>query len=226
MMARALRRAVPMMARAPRLLPCLLLAATACVHPYEPPRPDQPHAVIKIRRSYDTTAGTHLSEGMNIDENYVFRETVPSRVAASPLTSSVLSHPVPGTFVVTSDFHHVETRLVTESYQESRTVYRMESYDCSSGFGTNKSHRTCMRNSPHTEYVTKYRTVMKPVQVSDGHCGRQLRFAPKANHVYLLQYTYQAPGVCKLSCFEQVAGADGAFQNRACPPAPPIQSDD
>lgn len=51
------------------------------------------------------------------------------------------------------------------------------------------------------------------------------RFFPKADHVYLLQYSYQAPSVCSLSCFEQVRGDGGAFVNKPCPPAPPPEDD-
>lgn len=203
----------------------LLLMAVGCMPPYEPPTADQPHAVIKLRRTYEVTAGTHLTESAEVDEHYVLKDTSSARIAHAPLADSFLAHPVPGTFGVHSNFHHQETRLVRESYQESRTQYRSESYDCSTGFGTNKSYRTCQRSVPHTTYETKYRDVMKSVEVSDGACGRYIRFFPKANHVYLLQYTYQAPRACELSCFEQVRGADGGFQNKPCPAAPPVADD-
>jgi hypothetical protein len=203
----------------------LLLSVAACMPPYEPPTPDQPHAVIKLRRTYETTAGTHLTESADVDEHYVLRDTSSARIAQAPLTGSFLAHPVPGTFGVHSNFHHQEMRLVNESYQESRTEYRMESYDCSSGSGTSRSYRTCTRSAPHTTYVTKYRNVMKWVEVSDGACSRYIRFFPKPDHVYLLQYTYQAPSACDLSCFEQVRGPDGGFENKRCPAAPPVDDD-
>lgn len=185
----------------------LLVALTSsCVPPYEPPTANQPHAVIKFRRTYDQTAGTRLSEMVDIDEHAALRESTHSSVAKAPRTDSILAHPVPGTFVVRSNFSHQEMRTVQESYQESHTTYRMESYSCGSG----TSYRTCTRSAPHTEYRTKYRTVTKSVDVSDGSCSRALRFAPKDHHVYLLQYTYQAPSACQLSCFEQVQAGDGA----------------
>jgi hypothetical protein len=101
----------------------------------------------------------------------------------------------------------------------------MESYSCGGGVGANATYRTCSRSVSQTTYETRYRTVPRVVQVSDGSCGRQLRFFPKANHVYLLQYSYQAPGVCRLSCFEQVQGPGGTFQNLLCPKAPPPVDD-
>ena len=191
--------------------------ATACVPPYEPPNANQPHAVIKLRRTYDQTAGTHLSEAVDIDEHSALRESAHAAIGKAPRTDSLLAHPVPGTFVVRTGFFHHEMRTVQESYQESRTTYRTESYSC----GTGTSYRTCTRSSPHTEYTTKYRWVTKQVEVSDGSCSRAIRFAPKDQHVYLLQYTYQAPSVCSLSCFEQVQGPGGTFKNLECPAAPP-----
>jgi hypothetical protein len=211
------------MSRAAALL--VLLTPLACMPPYEPPTADQPHAVIKLRRSYEKTAGTHLTESADVDEHYVLRDTSSARIAQTPLADSFLAHPVPGTFGVHSNFHHQEMQLVRESYQESHTEYRTESYDCSSGYGTNKSYRSCTRSVPHTRYETKYRTVTKSVEVSDGACGRYIRFFPKANHIYLLQYTYQAPSACELSCFEQVRGPDGGFKNKQCPAAPPAEED-
>ena len=217
----ALQCGVPVIRRAAPLLPLLLLGAIGCVQPYEPPTADQPHAVVKLRRTYDTTAGTLLGESVDVDENYVLRETTYARLARAPLTDSFLAHPIPGTFLVQSNFFHRETHMVSESYQEPHTTYSTESYSCGSGFGANATYRTCTRSVSHTTYTTRYRTVPRVVDVSDGACARQIRFAPKADHVYLLQYTYQAPGVCRLSCFEQLQGPDGTFQNRLCPKAPP-----
>jgi len=195
---------------------------TACVPPYEPPTASQPHAVVKLRRTYDQTAGTHLNESVDIDEHAALREGTHSGVGRAPRTDSILAHPVPGTFVVSSNFFHHETHLVQESYQESHTTYRMESYSC----GTGTSYRTCSRSVPHTEYTTKYRTVPKTVEVSDGSCARAIRFAPQDQHVYLLQYTYQAPSACSLSCYEQVQSPGGGFKNLPCPAAPPQAEDD
>lgn len=199
------------------------LGLVGCIRPYKPPTAEQPHAVVKLRRSYDSVAGVSLREYVNIEEHSALREVSPSRVAATPQTDSLLVHPVPQTVEAGSDFFHTELRSVQESYQDCHTTYRMESYDCSSGFGTNKSYRTCTRSVPDRHCQTRWRTVLKNVEVSDGSCARQLRFAPRNQSVYLLQYTYSAPGVCALSCFEQLANADGSFQNQSCPPAPPAE---
>lgn len=199
----------------------LLLLCASCVPPYKPPTADQPHALLKLRRSYDTTAGAVIQESVQIDEHSALAKSDASVIARAPRTDAILVHPLPSTFVFNSGFSHTESRMVHESYQEAHTTYDHESYDCSSGFGTNKSYRTCSRTVPHTRYETKYRYVNKQVQVSDGQCASALRFYPQNGHVYLLQYTYHAHSVCSLSCFEQVEQEPASFQNLPCPAAPP-----
>lgn len=207
--------------RATTVLAALLLICASCVPPYKPPTAAQPHALLKLRRSYDTTAGTVIQESVQIDQHSALARTDASVIARAPRTDAILVHPLPSTFVFNSGFFHTESRMVHESYQEPYTTYDFESYDCSSGFGSNKSYRTCSRTVPHTRYNTRYRYVHRQVQVSDGQCASALRFSPRDGHVYLLQYTYHAQSVCSLSCFEQVEQQPGSFQNLACPPAPP-----
>lgn len=197
------------------------LALVGCVPPYKPPTADQPHAMIKLRRSYEAVAGASLTEAVDIDEHYALRDTVAASVASSPRIDALLAHPVPQTFEVRSEFFHTESRQVHESYQEPHTYYETESYDCSSGFGTNKSFRTCTRSVSRTRYETKWRWVTKMVHVTDGACSSALRFAPQNQGVYLMQYTYSAPSVCSLACYEQIAAPDGSFRNQGCPAAPP-----
>jgi hypothetical protein len=195
----------------------LVACASACIPSYKPPRTDQPHAVIKLRRSYDQVAGARLRETVEIDGHAALRQGEITGVAATARTDAVLAHPVPGTFEVSSDFYHIEQRLVTESYTVPQYHYRTESYSC--GFG--QFPRTCTRSVTMTTYDTRYRTVLRSVEVSDGSCASALRFWPRDGRAYLLQYTYRSHGVCSLSCFEQWPRADGEFEHRACPPAPP-----
>jgi len=198
-----------------------VLLLGGCIPAYQPPTADQPHALVKLRRSYEQTPGSALSEAVDVDDHYVLRDTVTSRVASAPRTDAMLAHPRPQTFEVRSEFFHRETRQVHESYQEPHTYYDTESYDCSSGFGTSKMYRTCTRSVSRTRYETRWRWVTKVVNVTDGSCGAALRFAPQNQHVYLLQFTYSAPDVCSLACVEQLGTGDGTFQNQPCPAAPP-----
>jgi hypothetical protein len=201
--------------------PVLALALTHCVPRYEPPTADQPHAVLKLRRTYEEVAGSVLSEAVEIEDHVALHAGVAAELARAPRTDALLAHPIPQTFEVLSEFSHHETRQVYESYQEPHTSYETESYDCSSGFGTSKTFRTCTRSVPRTRYETKWRWVTRTIQVSDGACSAALRFAPENRHVYLLQYTYSAPSVCALSCFEQIGAPDGTFRDQSCPAAPP-----
>lgn len=200
-----------------RLAVALLVLPCGCIPRYEPPRLDQPHAVIKLRRTYDQVAGARLEERVDIDEHAALRQGENAGVAATPRTDALLAHPEPSTFQVSSNFFHLEQRLVTESYTVPQYHYRTESYSC--GYG--QFPRTCTRSVSTTTYETRYRTVMRTVPVSDGACTSALRFWPRDGGAYLVQYTYRAPGVCSLSCFEQRPRGEGEFENRACPPAPP-----
>jgi hypothetical protein len=202
----------------------LLLFCASCVPAYKPPTAAEPHALLKLRRSYDTTAGMVVQESVQIDAHSALGKREASVVAQAPRTDAILVHPLPSTVVFNSGFFHNESRLVHESYQVSHTTYDHQSYDCSSGFGTNKSYRTCSRTVPRTHYETKYRSVVRQVQVSDGQCASSIRFSPRDGHVYLLQYTYHAQSVCSLSCFEQVAQEPTGFKNLPCPAAPPEQN--
>jgi hypothetical protein len=206
------------MSRALALLPLL---AVACVPPYKPPTLDQPHAVLKLRRSYDTIAGSTLEEAVDIEEHRALRQSAPSRMAQSARMDALLIHPVPSTVDVNAHFFHIETHLVHESYQVSHTTYDYETYDCSSGFGATRSFRTCSRTVPHTHYETRYRDVWRQVPVTDGVCGSSFRLAPRDGHVYLMQYTYHDQSVCSLSCYEQVPEEGGTFKNLPCVAAPP-----
>jgi len=191
--------------------------ASACVPPYEPPRLDQPHAVIKLRRSYDQVAGARLQERVDIEGHAALRQVEIAGVAATARTDALLAHPVPSTFEVSSNFYHVEQRLVTESYTVPHYHDHTESYSC--GFG--QFPRTCSRPLTLTTYDTRYRTVLRSFEVSDGYCSSALRFWPRDGRAYLLQYTYRSHGVCSLSCFEQLPRGNGEFEHRACPAAPP-----
>lgn len=205
------------MSSAARLAVVFAACGSACVPTYEPPRMDQPHAVIKLRRTYEQVAGALLQESVHIEDHAALRQREVAGVAATPRTDALLAHPVPSTFEVASNFFHVEQRLVTERYTVPLHRYHTESYSC--GFG--QFPRSCSRSVSTTSYDTRYRTVLRSVEVSDGSCARALRFWPRDGRAYLLQYTYSAHGVCSLSCFEQQARGNGQFENRACPAAPP-----
>lgn len=214
------RRAGPALQRDLPVLTAAFVGAvlfTGCVPQYQPPTASEPHAVLKLRRSYEKTPGQSLREQVEIDEHSAYDEVSAARLGSEALTDAVLMHPAPSTVRVATSFFHIETRRVLETYTEQVPQSYMESYDCSSGFGTNRSYRTCTRPGTRYESRTKTRWVTKSVPVDDGSCEQSVGLSATEGKVYLIQYTYRDRGVCSLSCFEQVPSADGTFTNQPCP---------
>ncbi len=205
------------------LLTMAFAALGACIPEYHPPTLAEPHATIKIRRTYDTQAGATLSELLLVDDHSLLRNRIAATQASAPLIDSSLVYPTPATFVMSNNFSHQELRSVDEPYSVQEMYMDNESYDCSSGFGTSRSYRTCSRMVTRYRTVTHYRQVMRMVDVTDAECKAQHRFAPAVDRVYLLQYNYQEHGACSLACFEQVPNSDGTFTNSTCPVAAPPQ---
>lgn len=85
------------------------------------------------------------------------------------------------------------------------------------GFGT--SAHLCSQMVTQYRSETRYRTVTKRVDVTDGACSQALFLAPMNKGVYLVDFTYRDHQVCAVTCVEQVATdeGDGTFQNRPCP---------
>lgn len=196
-------------------------ALGACIPEYRPPTLSEPHATLKIRRTYDTLAGTTLNEMMLVDDHSLLRQRTAASLASTPLIDSALVFPVPATFVMSNDFSHQELRSVQETYYEQEMYMDNESYDCSSGYGTSASYRTCSRMVTRYRSVPRYRQVLKWVDVTDAACSASHRFAPAVGRVYLLQYNFQEHGACSLACFEQAPNPDGTFTNSTCPVALP-----
>lgn len=201
-----------------------LALGVGCAHEFRPPRGDQPHAVVKLRRTYVTGGGSNLHENASIltdDESTsgrVFGATVDSSLAGAPRVDGVLVWPMPLQLTVDNGFFHYEQRQVEESYQVQVPYSATESYDCSSGYGATRSYRTCTRQTTQYRSETRTRTVTRTVEVSDGACTAKTILIPAVGHVYLVDYTYHARGVCEMTCVEQVAlPGEGQFRTLACP---------
>ncbi|MDX2020037.1 MAG: hypothetical protein SF187_07330 [Deltaproteobacteria bacterium] len=208
----------------------LLLIASCVPAAYTIPRPDQPHAIVKMRRVYHGASGETLSETAGIDGHPLFAQARPSSQAA-PDTAVMRVHPVAADWQWSSVFWHVEMRWVQEAYTVytsrlvSETNYRSESYSCGSYSSRGYASSTCYRSVPYTTMVTKqvpethYRTVQRPVSVTDADCPRAFSFHPTVNAVYLLEYSYMGPGVCSIACLIQSSDSVGEAQNHPCSPA-------
>jgi hypothetical protein len=194
----------------------ILAMGSACVPAYRPPSASEPHAVVKLRRSYEGAAGESLRETVDINDHRAFEETSPAGVANAPRADSVLVHPEPATARFSSMFFHTQMRQVQERYTEQEPHYETERYDCSSGFGTNRVYRTCARSVTRYRPKTKYRWVTKAVEITDGECSSTVSFIPAEGHVYLLEYTYRDSGACAVSCYTQTPGGKEGFRNQPC----------
>jgi hypothetical protein len=193
----------------------LIGAALGCFTPrYGSPAATEPHAIVKIRRVYEESAGSELADVVRIDGRVALRESAARQRAESPRTSSVLVHPRPAQLEIRSEFYHREMRSVSESYQVPETYTATESYSCGSG----SSSRTCTRSVSRTRHRTEHRTVMRNVTVVDAACSDGFALSPQIGHIYLVDFTYRSPADCAATCVEQAEiHPDGSFRSVPCP---------
>jgi hypothetical protein len=60
------------------------------------------------------------------------------------------------------------------------------------------------------------------VPFTDAVCSGASGIAPRPKDIYVLEFTLQAPGVCRLSCFQQFGQSNGSFEMQPClVPVPP-----
>ena len=198
-----------------------MFVTTGCIKRYAPPSAEQPHAVLKLRRTYASLSGTYLREQFIIQQEYnLFTNTTAARAAENALIDGVLIHPEPTEIQATSHFFHHEQRMVQESYQEQQPYMDTETYNC----GTAGAYRTCTRSVTRYRSVTKYRTVLKTVEVTDAGCSDTIAFQAGNGDTFLLEMTFQGHGSCTLSCFKQSPNPDGTFSNAPCPSITVLQS--
>jgi hypothetical protein len=188
-------------------------ASVGCVSIYKPPTASQPHAVLKLRRVYQSVAGTRLDEAVSLEEHAAFSASDSPAAAMTPRIDALLVHPTPAHVNLSSQFSHQESRLVQQSYTVQIPYTQTESYSC--GYGTR--YQTCTRTVTHYRSETRYRMVMQTVDVSDGACMQSVWLAPLDGHTYLLDLTYRGPGMCTLLCYEQRTDASQQLVNAPCP---------
>jgi len=196
-----------------------ILLATGCQLPYSFPKPGEPQALVKLRRVYSRSDGTHLREAAFIGDMVVNDHRVDASLTAAS-TVPMPIRPVEASWNLVTNFHHFETRTFQESYLVSTpyTTTRSESYSCGSGYGATASYRTCSRTVTSTSYrhETRYRTVTRTVAVTDAACSVLFTFTPVVNAEYLLQHNFDGPNACTVSCFRQQSGNDGTFSSKPC----------
>lgn len=220
----SVRRDVSVMnARALTAMMLVLSSASGllgCATRYKPPTANQPHAILKLRRTYQTGGGTHVREQAEIDGHHAFGALASSEAAGAARTDAILVHPTTAEVRVAAGFFHIEPRLVQETYTVQVPYTTTETYSC----GTGTSYQTCTRTVTRYRTETRYRTVMRNVEVSDGACGTELWLSPAVNGAYLLEYEYAEDTLCRLACFEQLPGpTPGTFENHPCVAPTPAQ---
>ena len=205
----------------PRWVVLPLLSAgllVGCIREYRFPTQDQPHAVLKVRRVYETRAGTKLTEQVLVNSHRALAHVASPDEAETARIDAMLIHPVPARIEVQGAFTHREMKFVDETYTEQVPYTEQESYDCSTGYGSSRSYRTCYRTVTKYRSEMRHRTVTKEVDVSDGACEAPVWLAAQTGAAYLVQFDYHGPGNCTASCYQQVPlGDSGRFENRPCP---------
>ncbi len=83
----------------------LTLALPACVHTYEPPRADPPHAVVNVRRGYEQRTGALLPETGWIHSHRAYDEDTPVEGLGGPRHGALL-HTKPARFRQEATFFH------------------------------------------------------------------------------------------------------------------------
>jgi len=186
--------------------------ASGCVRQYEPPRPDQPHAIVKVRRTYDRASGPNLRETIDIGEYRAFQHA--GAALDTPSTDAILVHPGPASWTFSAAFFHSEMRTVQETYYEQESYTETESYNC----GTGTQYTTCTRPVTRYRSVPKTRWVTQNVEVVDGRCEVPVVHQAEADHLYIVQFHYLDNTVCQADCYEQLKSPTGGEENRRCPP--------
>jgi hypothetical protein len=186
--------------RSPRLCAYIALAGLTpgCLAHYQPPRADEPHALVSVRRTY-------LTQPPFADETRWERILLDGAIWSNQVTRSqpeqlhaedVRVRPGPLRIQVSTQFSHFEQRPVQQ-------VVEVEDTDA--------------QGRPARHKRSEIRTVYAPVEVQDDRCDVEVaaRFTP--DREYLLQYEYRGYRHCQLSCLERaLSGPLAAADPKPC----------
>lgn len=170
----------------------------ACLSHYQPPRADEPHALVNVRRAY-------LTQPPFADETRWERILVDGALWRNQVTRSqpeqlhgedVRVRPGILTFKVSTQFSHFE----------QRSVQQWVDVDDRGAHGRVTGQKR-----------SELRTVNAPVEVQDDRCDVELRARFTPDREYLLQYEYRGFRQCALACFERaLSGPLAAAEPRPC----------
>jgi hypothetical protein len=167
----------------------LATSLTGCVLAYRPPKQEEPHAVLKVRRVYPRILGDRLNEVLLINGQRAFTSREVAGNASRPRTAAVLVTPGPQQISVAATFTHQE-----HQWQTHTTDRKVGNY----------------------VYRETYRT-RKLVTVTDARCRAGYSLHAQADHAYLVQFTLEGHKLCRIDCYEQAPAAGNRFTQTHCP---------
>jgi hypothetical protein len=174
-----------------------MLLLSGCAHEYQPPKPGEPHATLKVRLSYHAWPGPSLEQTVAVDGDDLrgFPAPAPAGVGGVA-THALLVRPGTIGCTVTATFFHNDVTSHAETYETSQTA------PCGSS--------TCTQVTPHTRLVNHVD------RVDDATCTQGLRFRAESSESYLLEYDFLADQRCALKCYRQARHAKGAQASVPC----------
>jgi hypothetical protein len=182
-----------------------LLAASCAGSAYVPPTAKQPHAVLRFRRSYQTTSGDQLDEGIRVNGEVAFRSGADADAARSERTDTILIRPDVAQIDVAASFSHFERYVGYVPASAPQPPPTAEPFHC----GT----QVCLQSS--TDHAREYRPANEVASIVDQWCEKTLRFVPTAGGVYLIDFVYRGDRLCTVTCSEQ--GGSDPSSARDCP---------
>ena len=192
--------------------------------PYRWPRPDEPHAVVKLRRVLHRSPGDErlITAYIGINERSLWR-TGERSDEPRRATDSARIYPGPNRIRLSATFTHEESEWVEEVYQVPRVETRYETVE--EHYPTVCGARDippCTRTVQKSRQVRREyteertRTVQRTKTVTDDICSATAEAVFEAGGVYLLQYTYAGYDSCSLICLQHQP-ASGETEARYTP---------
>jgi hypothetical protein len=170
---------------------------STCAHPYQPPRHDEPNALVQIRLMYRLWPGPLLEQVVSIDGDDLLDIPSPQpQGAGGAAHRSIRVRPGSVGCSVRATFFHNDVSSHAETYETS------EAAPCGSS--------TCRQARPHTRLVSRVE------RVEDATCTQGLRLPAKRGERYFLEYEFLADQECSLRCYRQGRQTKGRPSRRPC----------
>lgn len=189
----------------------LLLSSLAGCLPYLQPRPDEPHALVKVRVAYHESYGSGLQHAVYLNALSV-SVPLPKGSVETPYTTSLRVAPGRASWRFTAAFHHEERRM-SQRLTPLPGPVSCSRPPTSAGadsplHGPLAASCTSQPAATQTEFTTH--------SVVDADCTATTEHEARAGEVYLLQYDFYGDEQCSLRCYEQREADGGEFELLPC----------